>query len=126
RRPNVEGTAIRSLSAIAKAQEKFREADIASGGSGVFTSLPRLEAAKVLEPLAGSAAYTFESHASTSEPQYFFWAMARPATTAPYKRVFFINQVGVVYYAATDDAAANLRPDPKTCAPPPGWIPVGK
>ncbi len=120
-----------ALKTIATAQSLLREKRAEKETEPPYGTLAELRDAKLVDEVLGSgtkANYIFEVQPSTGavERSYLWWATARPARPEAGDIVYFTNQTGVIWYCSTEDVASTLRPDPKTCAPPPTWKPVGR
>lgn len=106
------------LKKIAAAQTQFRVQDLEKDGIHDYGSLKELIKAKLLtdrEVFKGGFVF---SEPATSDPKNRWWAVAQPLHPMQ-GRAFFLNQSGIIYFAA-DELYLEARVNRKT-----GEVPAG-
>ena len=125
-----ESSAIGSLKALAAAQSLFREGDREQDAALDYGTLCELGKADLIdEVLASGRKYGYQFVCQPGvEPQFTWWAMARPLDREAGRRSFFVNQEGVIYYTLPQPGEPPMCPcevGPKG-EPAEGWLPVGR
>jgi len=122
-----EAAAIGGLKTISNAQTLYREGDADSNGTLDYGTLDGLGQVGYIDPVLGGGVkqgYEFQVEVSLSNPQFEWWAIARPAvpgTTGD--RYFYTDQSGVIFYSADEPPAGPIDTNKPL---PPGLNPVGR
>lgn len=124
RRHGNEAFAVGALKTISEAQMLFREADLEQDGELDYGSLKELgEVGLIDDDLASGrlGGYIFEAFASTTVPEFLWYATARPSEPGVTgDRFFGTTHQGVTYMTTK----GPLEIDPETCESPTGPVPI--
>lgn len=121
-----EAAAIGGLKTISNAQTLFREGDGDQDGTLDYGSLDQLSQVGYVDTVLGGGlkqGYEFEVEVVPQDPQFRWWAIARPAvpgTTGD--RFFYTDETGIIYYSVQEPARGPVDPN----KPPMGLTPVGR
>jgi Ca-activated chloride channel family protein len=109
-----EAAAIGALKTLATSQSIYREGDKDQNGNLDYGTLEELARTGLVDSVLGAGTkqgYQFEVHKSTKNPEYLWFAVARPTTPGSTgDRFFYTNQAGVIFYSTTP-----FDVDPETC-----------
>jgi type II secretory pathway pseudopilin PulG len=121
-----EAAAIGGLKTIANAQTLFREGDGDRNDVLDYGSLDQLSQVGYVDPVLGGGmkqGYEFQVEVNPKNPEFEWWAIARPAvpgTTGD--RYFYADQTGIIYYSLQEPPQGPLDSSKPN---PPGLNPLG-
>lgn len=122
-----EAAAIGGLKTISNAQTLFREGDGDRDDILDYGSLDQLSQVGYVDSVLGGGmkqGYEFQVEVDPQNPEFVWWAIARPAvpgTTGD--RYFYTDQSGMIYYSTQEPPQGPID---TSKALPPGLLPVGK
>ncbi|HBP19234.1 MAG TPA: hypothetical protein DEA08_15780 [Planctomycetes bacterium] len=127
-RRGMESAAIGSLKTIATAQSLFREADKEQDEVFDYATLCELGETQLVDSvLASGRKYGYEFVCQpAANPEFTWWAMARPLDRDAEQRSFFANHEGVIYYSQPGRppmCPCEVGPNGEPAA---SWTPIGQ